>query len=46
VKLLFSKGTITNCVIGKGWLDNLFYIYNRSHLRNDAFILRGDGGGF
>ncbi|EPE30709.1 hypothetical protein GLAREA_03676 [Glarea lozoyensis ATCC 20868] len=32
--------------LGKGWLDNLFYHYNRSHLRNDAFILRGDGGGF
>ena len=32
-----------NC---KGWLDNLFYHYGREHIRNDAFLLRGDGGGF
>ncbi|KAH8679765.1 hypothetical protein BGZ60DRAFT_524973 [Tricladium varicosporioides] len=30
----------------KGWLDNLFYFYKRLHLRNDAFLLRADGGGF
>jgi len=27
-------------------LDNLFYYYGRDHLRNDAFLLRSDGGGF
>jgi predicted Zn-ribbon and HTH transcriptional regulator len=31
---------------GKGWLDNLFYYYEHAHLRNDAFLLRSDGGGF
>jgi hypothetical protein len=36
----------SNWCVGKGWLDNLLYYYNRSHLRNDTFILRGDGGGF
>ena len=30
----------------KGHLDNLFYHYERDHLRNDAFLLRSDGGGF
>ncbi|KAH6669580.1 hypothetical protein B0J14DRAFT_641441 [Halenospora varia] len=30
----------------KRWLDNLFYHYSRAHLRNDAFLLRADGGGF
>lgn len=32
--------------ICKGYLDNLFYHYERHHLRNDAFLLRSDGGGF
>jgi len=30
----------------KGYLNNLFYYYERDHLRNDAFLLRSDGGGF
>lgn len=30
----------------KGWLDQLFYHYERTHIRNDAFLLRSDGGGF
>jgi hypothetical protein len=32
--------------ICKGYLDNLFYHYERHHIRNDAFLLRSDGGGF
>jgi hypothetical protein len=32
--------------ICKGYLDNLFYHFERHHLRNDAFLLRSDGGGF
>ncbi|KUJ08880.1 uncharacterized protein LY89DRAFT_741710 [Mollisia scopiformis] len=30
----------------KGWLNNLFYFYGRTHLRNDAFLLRSDGFGY
>lgn len=32
--------------ICKGYLDNLFYHYERHHIRNDAFLLRSDGSGF
>ena len=30
----------------KGILNNVFYYFERMHLRNDAFLLRSDGGGF
>jgi hypothetical protein len=32
----------------KGWLDNLIYHYasEREHVRNDAFLLRSDNGGY
>ncbi|CAG8958399.1 hypothetical protein HYFRA_00011076 [Hymenoscyphus fraxineus] len=39
------------CVIkvkkdGKGWTNNAIYSFGREHIRNDAFLLRSDGGGF
>ncbi|KAE8451370.1 hypothetical protein EG329_003999 [Mollisiaceae sp. DMI_Dod_QoI] len=32
--------------IGKGWLNNLIYHFGRTHIRNDAFLLRSDGWGY